>query len=448
MMRSHVARWTSCAAAVACAVIASCGRHTQSSRLYVDTSIQAELREIRAIDNHAHPMALSSPGQEDHDYDALSMEGIDDLALPAAFQDGNPYFAQAWHALFGYRYSDAKPEHLAELESKKRQIGREKGDLYPAWVLDQANVEIMLANRVAMGRGLTSDRFKWVPFADMFLFPLNNDAIKAQDPDHRIFMRREEQLLKRYLAGAQLQQLPVRFDDYLGFVTRMLQNWRGAGAVAVKFELGYLRSLQISNAQRENAERVYALYSRGSEPSPEEYKILQDYLFRHIAQEAGRLGMPVHFHCAVGAGSYFRVANANPLQMDELFNDPSMRKTKFVMLHGGWPFTREAAAEILKPNVYVDFSAFMYETYPAEGAQAIRTYLEAAPEKVLYGSDASPFSDSIGWEETAWIGSTTGRLSLGLALTGMMGDGEITRARAKQIAHMVMRENARRLYGF
>ena len=90
----------------------------------------------------------------------------------------------------------------------------------------------------------------------------------------------------------------------------------------------------------------------------------------------------------------------------------------------------------------------MYETYPAEGAQAIRTFLETVPERVMYGSDASPFSDTIGWEETAWIGSTTGRLALGLALTGMQQDGEITAERAKQIAHMVMRDNARQLYGF
>ncbi len=446
MVRSHSARWRSCAAGIACAVLVSYGR--AQTHLYVDPAIEAELRQIRAIDNHAHAVAVTSPGQEDHDYDALSMEGIQDLAMAAPFQDGNPYFPQAWHALFGYRYSDATPEHLSELEKKKRQIAEQKGDSYPAWVLDQANTEIMLANRMAMGRGLTNDRFKWVPFADMLLFPLNNDSMAAEDTDHRIFIRREEQLLKGYLAGAQLRKLPVRFDDYLGFVTHLLESWRRNGAVAVKFELGYLRTLQISDAKREDAERVYSRYSRGSKPSPEEYKTLQDYIFRHIAQEAGRLNMPVHFHCAMGAGSYFRVANANPLQMDELFNDPSMRKTKFVMLHGGWPFAKEAAEEILKPNVYVDFSAFMYETYPVEGAQAIRTYLEAAPEKVLYGSDASPFSDSIGWEETAWIGSTTGRLSLGLALTGMMQDGEITAERAKQIAHMVMRENARKLYGF
>jgi uncharacterized protein len=436
-----------CTAVAVSMLLVSCGG-TQRSRLYVDSVLESELRQIHAIDNHAHPAKVVSPGEEDHDYDALSMEGIQDLAMPASFQPDSPYFPQAWHALFGYHYSDAKPEHVAELLKRKSEVAKEKGDLYSAWVLNEANTDIMLANRVAMGRGLTSDRFKWVPFADMFLFPLNNESMKAKDPDHRVFMKREEELLRRFLASAQLQALPASFDEYLGFVSHMLQNWRASGAVAVKFEMGYLRDLQISDPQRENAERVYSIYARGSEPAPEEYKIVQDYLFRHIAHEAGRLGMPVHIHCALGAGSYFRAANANPMQLDPLFNDASLRKTKFVMLHGGWPFTKEAAAEIWKPNVYVDFSAFMYETYPAQGAAAIRTYLETAPERVMYGSDASPFTDAIGWEETAWIGSTTGRLALGLALTGMLQDGEISADRAKQIAHMVMRENARQLYGF
>jgi hypothetical protein len=441
-----MARLPLCAAA-ALVLLASCTR-THPSQLYVDSTIDSELRQIHAIDNHAHPMKVVSAGETDHDYDALSMEGIEDLAMPAPFRPGNPYFPAAWHALFGYDYSDEKAEHLAELQKIKDRIAKEKGDQYPAWVLNHANTDIMLANRVSMGRGLSSDRFKWVPFADMFLFPLNNDLLKAQDPDHRVFMQREEQLLKAYMDSAHLHGLPATFDEYLTFVSHRLENWKSNGAVAVKFELAYLRDLQIGNPQRENADRVYSIYAHGSQPAIEEYKILQDYLFRHIAEEAGRLGMPVHIHCALGAGSYFRAANANPIQLDSLFNDPLLRKTKFVMLHGGWPFTKEAAAEIWKPNVYVDFSAFMYETYAVEGARALRYYLETAPERVMYGSDASPFTDTIGWEETAWIGSTTGRLALGLALTGMLQDGEITADRAKQMAHMVMRENARQLYGF
>ena len=110
--------------------------------------------------------------------------------------------------------------------------------------------------------------------------------------------------------------------------------------------------------------------------------------------------------------------------------------------------TREAAALILKPNVYLDTSALSYLTYPVEAAHAIRLFLEAAPEKVLYGSDATPLSVEVGWEETAWLGSTLGRRALAIALTGMVRDGEITREQAVEYARMVLHGNAHQLYGF
>lgn len=62
---------------------------------------------------------------------------------------------------------------------------------------------------------------------------------------------------------------------------------------------------------------------------------------------------------------------------------------------------------------------------------------------MLYGSDAFTLG---GWELSAWLGSTTARRALGTALTGMLRDGEIPRARAEEIATMVLRTNAAALY--
>ena len=424
-------------------LVASC--HGPSSRGFVvDSSIEKELRQTHAIDNHAHPQRLMPAGEEDRDFDALPADSIQDPALGAAFQPEGPLFQQAQQALFG----SSAPEHTAALQQSKRVRQKQKGDLYPSWVLNQVGTDIMVANRVSMGSSLPQDRFKWVPFVDMFLFPLSNAALKAKDPEHQAFFTSEESLLRRFLSNAQLRRLPPGFDDYLTFVSHTLATWKSQGAVGIKFELAYLRDLSISSPQKESADRIYSIYLQSSEPSADEYKIVQDYVFRFIAREAGELHLPIQIHCFVGAGSYFRDENANPLPLESLFNDPALRRTRFIMLHGCWPFAREAAALIQKPNVYVDFSGLGYFIYPAEAAKAIRYYLEAAPAKVLYGSDASPISNLVGWEETAWAGSKNGGLALGLALTGMMQDDEITPEHAAQIVHMVLRENARNLYGF
>jgi predicted TIM-barrel fold metal-dependent hydrolase len=69
------------------------------------------------------------------------------------------------------------------------------------------------------------------------------------------------------------------------------------------------------------------------------------------------------------------------------------------------------------------------------------------PEKVLFGTDAYPSSSIVGWEETLWLTNKSARHALAIALTEMINDGEITRERASELARMVMRENAVKLYG-
>jgi len=438
-----------CLGIVVCLLLlAGCSRPDDPDA-HISSEIAAELEHTKAIDNHAHPMKAVASGEVDRDFDALPADAVQEPAMPTAARPDNPMFAAAWQDLFGYKFpGGSMTANLPELTQAKAAMAKQKGDLYPVWVLNHTNTEIMLANRVAMGRGLSSDRFKWVPFVDMFLFPLNNSAIKQKDPEHDAFMKNEEKLLAGYLDKEQMKAPPLAFEDYLVFITHTLEKFKSDGAVALKFELAYLRDLDIGNPKKEDVERIYTIYAQSAEPSPEEYRAVEDYLFRYIAKEAGRLSMPIHIHTSLGVGSYFRSANANPLGMEPLFNDPALRKTKFVMLHGSWPFTREAAALILKPNVYVDYSAFSYMTYPSQAANDLRSLLEAAPEKVLYGSDASPFSQNVGWEETAWNGARFGRQALGLAVTAMIEDGEIGTERGKHLVHLVLRENARQLYGW
>jgi predicted TIM-barrel fold metal-dependent hydrolase len=103
---------------------------------------------------------------------------------------------------------------------------------------------------------------------------------------------------------------------------------------------------------------------------------------------------------------------------------------------------------LTKPNCYADFSEQTFMNYPREVSETIRAWLEYVPEKVLYATDAYPFAppDS-GWEEAGYVADKTGRQALGIALTGMMRDREITRDRALELAEMVLRGNARKLYG-
>lgn len=417
------------------------------AQLPIDPQIAAEIAKIKAIDNHAHPVRpVFNANDKDTDYDALPVEVLEPYTEPVRTREPNSLVVDAWRQLFGYRYRDQLPDHVRELKQHKAQLLQQKREGYANWVLDQLGIETMFANRVAMGPGLAPPRFLWVPFEDALMYPLNNSSLAAKNSDYKTFYADEEHLLKRYLKECGYTSPPVSLDEYLSkVVTATLERHKRGGAVAVKFEAAYLRSLEFDDVSKAEAARLYS--GSRNVPLPDaSYKKVQDYIFRYIASECGRLGLAVHLHAAAGADGYFHIGGANPLLLESVLNDPKLRKTNFVMIHGGWPFTKEVAALIAKPNAYADFSEQTFMNYPRSVAQAIRDWLEWAPEKVLFATDAYPFSDNMYWEEAGWVAATTGREALGLALTEMMHDGEITRDRAIEIARMVLRDNARKLY--
>jgi uncharacterized protein len=231
-------------------------------------------------------------------------------------------------------------------------------------------------------------------------------------------------------------------------VTPTLERQKAGGAVAEKFELAYLRSFDFSDPPSREVENIYAKWVGHGEPDAAEYKLLQDFLFRYIATECGRLGMPVHLHAMAGAGSYFSVGGVNPLLLEPLFNDLRLRKTSFVLLHGGWPYIREIGSLLQKPNVYLDISSQDLIIPSHTEAQWLREWLELEPEKVLFGTDGYSYSDGLGWPESTWIANRNAREALGIALTGMLRDGEIDRKRAGELARLVLRGNAEALYKF
>jgi predicted TIM-barrel fold metal-dependent hydrolase len=417
----------------------------------VDPALAKVIQDTKAIDNHAHPQRYVAEGQKpDDEFDALPCDTLEQAPGAARTRPSNPEWMGAWRTLYGYKYSDMTPDHIKELVTAKQSAVREHAAGYPAWVLDKVGIDTMFANRVAMGAGIEPPHFRWVPFDDALMLPLNNDRAKRMNTDFDWFYSHEEKLLKRYLADVHLEALPRSLRTYLTkVVTPTIERQKQEGAVAIKLEAAYLRQLNFGHAPQEDAEGIYDRNVGGGDVGSAEYRKLQDFLFHYLAQEAGRLGLAVHIHSAPGCGDYFLQRGANPALLETAFNDPSLRKTNFVIVHGGGtPYTKVTAALLQKPNVYADFSFMVLELYPRAFAEVLRDWLEAYPEKVLFGTDASPGPPEMNWEEGAWMAAASARQALGMALTGMMNDGEISRERAIEIARMVLRVNAMKLYGF
>ena len=164
----------------AIAVLAGAGplAHAQEP---VDSSLLAYIATIRAIDVHAHPMRPVPPGAPaDTEFDALPLDGIPPFAVPHRLSLDDPVWRSAQTALFHAPEAPNDSVYRASLRTRVESARREHGERFPEWTLDAAGIDVMLANRIAMGPGLSAPRFRWVPFA----LSAARDAARSE-PDAR-----------------------------------------------------------------------------------------------------------------------------------------------------------------------------------------------------------------------------------------------------------------------
>ena len=309
---------------------------TEEKFLDYDLELFATIQQIKAIDHHTH--ALPAGYMKSSEKERTDPIGSAPFQYPVRLRVNNHEYIEAWQALYGYRHNDMKVNHVREVLKEKLRLMQQLGDRYPAWVLDQAGIEMMFVNMPRLGPGQTGSRFRWVVYCDGLLSPFTDvysmgEKINPENPE-------------------------ISLKEYLNNIVKIqLLQWKNAGAVAIKFGIAYHRALDVVDVPKSEAQAIYSRYLQHGSPTGEESKLIQDYLFRAISRFAGDMGLAVHIHTGIGADPYFNISGSNPMLLESVFNDVTLRHTNFVMLHGGWPFEREAGVMLIKPNVYADFSS-------------------------------------------------------------------------------------------
>ena len=397
-----------------------------------------QIEKIPMFDHHAHPGYADDP-----DVDAMA-------APPGSAglreRDTNPELVAAAKALWGYPYNDLSPEHTKWLIDKKSELKRQQGIAYFSNILDKLNIEQGVANRAMMADYLDPKRFVWVFFSDSFMWPFDNRRETARNSDEQVYIPLQEKMLHRWMQQEGLTKLPANFADYLAFVSRTLEDNQKKGAIAQKFEVAYFRPTKFSDPTREQAEDIYQRFVGGGIPSEQEYRTFQDYIFRYLVSEGGRLHLPVHIHSAVGIGDYFNLSQSNILNLENILRDPRYSSTTFVMIHGGYPYDRQAIWLAAVKNVYLDTSETEMLLYPAEFKNLLKQWLETFPDKVTFGTDCFPYNAALVAEESYWLGVQSTRTALAAALAEMISEGEVTEAQALQLAHGYLHDNAVGIY--
>ena len=220
---------------------------------------------------------------------------------------------------------------------------------------------------------------------------------------------------------------------------------RDHGAIAFKSIIAYRTGLHIRRVPEGDAAASFA--RRNEEPTWFGYgvKPLRDFLLRRAVLNAIELDSMVMIHTGLGDSDI--VANeCRPILMWDLLKDDETMACKTMLVHGGFPYTDEAAymASVL-PNVYFDLSAGTGPAFleQAVGPERFRNVLRSVPnEKIMYSSDGGE-----GGPETLWHDCMTAKHALGGALGRMVDEGYYTEDEARAVGEDALYNNAARVFG-
>lgn len=396
-----------------------------------DRALLAELAKVKAVDAHSHLLInrVEPAGK------ALAIQR-GPTELPLRLRGVGPEWVRTWKVLYKLNLPDTSEKRMAELQQTRELMVEDLGAEFSNRMLDQANVEMAIVSGEPLtGKGLS--RFRFVPRADVFLRPFAQDSAEA---------------LKPFFIAARLYTLPRGLDEYLSkVVTGALERWVSEGAVGIDVGVSAWRSLDFDEVNAEAARAAYGRLVIGGEfgARAADLKAFQDYTFRHLAREAGRVGLVVHVKTGMSRDATGIVGNGNPNLLGPTIADPTLSKTKWLLVHGGFPFDKETGPMLLRPNVWADVSVQDLVRSPTELGESLRRWFELAPERVCFATDAAsdPTAPQLRWPELTFLGAETTRAALAIALSRLITDGLVTKAQALEIGRGVLRDNALALHG-
>lgn len=309
--------------------------------------------------------------------------------------------AEHWETLSGrLQAANAQPDWYAQVlhgRANIRRILRVQGDEADPYAVDRAF------------------------FAPLIKF---DDWIMADTPGERA----------RLAAGAgdSAGSLPA----FLRALDAAFETARRRGAAGAKSLLAYRRTLSSSRPQPDEIARFYMR----ADWTPAEAQAFQDFMLHAVAERAGAFGFSFQIHVGYGSWQSNITAQANPLLLNPLIE--AHRQTKFVLLHGAYPFIGEVGTLAKNhPNAYLEAGWLAYIA-PAAYRRALDEWLDSVPANKILAFGA----DCLHIEQTFGALLLTRRL-LAQVLAGKVREAGWTQGLARNVARRLLHDNAAELYG-
>jgi predicted TIM-barrel fold metal-dependent hydrolase len=252
--------------------------------------------------------------------------------------------------------------------------------------------------------------------------------------DHFIYLDSKE----RIISIGQEQNISIKtLDDFIEALEREFNDAKRKGIVAIKTALSYDRILNFKNSSRESAEEVFKKILNspdGTSLAFSEVKPFQDYMFHRLLDLARDNKLPVQIHTGLHINKNI-IENSNPTHLVNLFFE--YPDVKFILLHGGYPYGGELSA-LAKTfqNVYIDM-CWLYVISPSYSERYLHEWLETVPASKIMGFGGDYLN-----VENAYAHLLMGKQVITKVLTDKVKDGYFSESEAKEIAQMILHDNA------
>ncbi|HLP72946.1 MAG TPA: amidohydrolase family protein [Bacteroidales bacterium] len=430
---------------IAILVLASCSIDPDS--LYRDLRDHAD--KIKVINTHEHQHQLSDYGNMKFGF--WPLVAISYLSADLASAGAKPYDPEKVKTMSTDELWDLYGNDLDHTRNTSyySQFAEGFRKLYgfSEWYFTKANVKDLSAR---IGKNY-EDYPKWfdesfkkcgyeVMILDQYWKPLNTDI----DTSHFALAfnigfvvsgaSRRPLKLPGVTADRTVTGQPLDLDDYLRSCDELFRMNVEKHAVCIKNSMAYQRTLYYEDVPYDEAKELFMK----KELSQAEAKKIEDYIFHYIIKKATEYNLPVQVHTGYLAGSGNTLENGNPLNLNNLFLE--YPHTKFILFHGGFPWTGECAALAkMFPNVYLDL-VWLPQISRQEAVNALDVMLDCVPyNKFCWGGDCQLIEESAGALEFA-------KDVVSEVLANRIKRGLMNRELAEEIMDGIFRENAMKIF--
>jgi len=403
-------------------------------------SIKEQIDEIKIIDGHVHAVDPWYWLQYVGSFPFADVASKLPPLGPMQMLNKKKTTLRGFKEIFDFPYDELTDENRPLME-KIYIASQEDEATFLQKAMDLAGIEKGLnicQSEPVIPPGLDPARFGKAQMVDGFLIPFDNSVIEgtARVKDFVKMIEVYPRILKEK-SGVEIRT----FDDYLNFMIDALNNLPSQGIIALKLNTAYWRDLGAEIVEKDEAEDVW----NKKDNSPVRYKKLQDYLLRQMFATAAKLGLPTHIH--TGALGITRpMATTNPTELDPLLWHPDVKPAKILMLHGAYPYCKEAGFMAGRvgdvPNCWLDFSMMTF--FLPGSADSMKNIMKnwiisGIGDKLLYGSDGNNVLGT-------WMSAVNARRMLTNVFEELVQEGYLDEDQAVMFAKMLLRDNAKKLY--